>query len=210
MNLNLWVRFLVLSIGIIMFGLLSGCGGDGGNGDGAITNSYDISGQVTANGAGLSGVTVSTAGGTATTDSSGNYIISGLANGTYTVSASKTGYTMSADQSVTISNANVTGKNFTATAIPSTYSISGRVTMNGVALPGVAMALTGSGSTNTNTDSSGNYNFPGLQNGTYFVTPSLTGYAFTPVSKSVSVNGANASAQDFTATINTGSIRADW
>ncbi|MEI6209493.1 MAG: carboxypeptidase regulatory-like domain-containing protein [Desulfuromonadales bacterium] len=177
-----------------------------------IPSTYSISGQVTLNGAGLSGVTVTLAGSgstSTTTDSSGNYVFSGAQNGSYTVTASKTGYTMSASLSVTVSNADVTGKNFTATAIPSTYSISGKVTMNGTGLPGVTVTLTGSGSTSTTTDSSGNYSFSGAQNGGYTVTPTLAGYAFTPASRAVTVNGANATVQDFTAT-NTGSITGRW
>jgi hypothetical protein len=79
---------------------------------------YSISGTVTlSTGGALSGVTVSTGSASATTDTSGNYTISGLANGTYTVTPSKSGYTFSpANYSVTINGADVTGKNFTATA----------------------------------------------------------------------------------------------
>ena len=76
---------------------------------------YSLSGTITYNSAGLSGVTVSTTGASATTDASGNYTLSGLVNGTYTVTPSMSGYTFSpASQSVTISGASVTGKNFTA------------------------------------------------------------------------------------------------
>jgi inhibitor of cysteine peptidase len=80
---------------------------------------YSISGKVTLSGSGLSGVTMTLPGsgsGTATTDSSGNYTFSGLSNGTYTITPSKSGYTFTpASLSVTISGANKTGQNFTAT-----------------------------------------------------------------------------------------------
>lgn len=76
---------------------------------GAVT--YSISGS-----AGTSGATVSAgAAGSATSDASGNYTISNLAAGTYTITPSKAGCTFSpASQSVTV-GPNATGKNFTAT-----------------------------------------------------------------------------------------------
>ena len=72
---------------------------------------YTISGN-----AGTSGATVSAGSQGATSDASGNYTISGLPNGTYTVTPAKSGCTFSpASASVTVSGANVTGTNFTAT-----------------------------------------------------------------------------------------------
>jgi hypothetical protein len=72
---------------------------------------YSISGS-----AGTSGATVTAGSQGATSDGSNNYTISGLANGTYTVTPSKSGCTFSpASASVTIAGANVTGTNFTAT-----------------------------------------------------------------------------------------------
>lgn len=72
---------------------------------------YSISGN-----AGTASATVSAGSQGATSDASGNYTISGLPNGTYTVTPSKSGCTFSpASASVTVSGANVTGRNFTAT-----------------------------------------------------------------------------------------------
>ena len=86
-----------------------------GSGTGPAT--YTVSGTITLSGAGLSGVTVSTTGGSATTNSSGAYTISGLANGSYTLTPALAGYTFTpASQPVTVNGANVTGINFTATA----------------------------------------------------------------------------------------------
>lgn len=74
------------------------------------TPTYSISGS-----AGTSGATVTAGTKSATSDASNNYSITGLANGTYTVTPSKSGCTFSpTSQSVTVSGANVTGKNFTA------------------------------------------------------------------------------------------------
>lgn len=45
----------------------------------------------------------------------------------------------------------------------------------------------------------GSYGFAGLYNGNYTLTPSKTGYTFTPSSISVTVSGANVT-RNFTAT----------
>lgn len=166
---------------------------------------YSISGSVTSSGVGLSGVTITLSGagsGTATTDTSGNYTLSGVANGTYTVTPSKSGYTFSlSSTSVTVSGANQTGKNFTATATLSTYSISGTIIDNNNApLMGASVALSGAHTGSTTTDPSGNYSFTGLANGSYTITPTLTNYTFAPGSLSATVNGVNATGKNFTAT----------
>ena len=74
-----------------------------------------ISGTITPSaGAGISGVTVRHGTITATTNSSGAYTLTGLANATYTLTPSLTGYTFTpANRSVTVNGANVTGVNFT-------------------------------------------------------------------------------------------------
>jgi hypothetical protein len=84
-------------------------------GSAAVVTSYSISGS-----AGVAGATVSysgTASGSVTANGSGNYTISGLANGSYTLTPSKTGYTFSpTSANETVSSSNITGVNFTATA----------------------------------------------------------------------------------------------
>jgi len=90
----------------------------------------------------------------------------------------------------------------TGTAQP-TYSISGTVTLNSSGLSNVIMTLSGTASKTTTTDSSGIYSLTGLNNGTYTVTPSLSGYTFTPPNRSVTINGADATGQDFTASAET-------
>jgi len=63
--------------------------------------------------------------GTATTDSSGNYSFSGLANGNYTVTPSLSCYTFSPTSSIqTVNGANITGINFVA-SLATTSSIIG-------------------------------------------------------------------------------------
>ena len=74
------------------------------------TPTYSISGN-----AGTSGATITAGTQSATSDGSNNFTVSGLANGTYSVTPTKSGCTFSpASTSVTVSSANVTGINFTA------------------------------------------------------------------------------------------------
>lgn len=167
----------------------------------AIPVPHSISGKVS--GDTLSGVTITvtgTATTTATTDSSGNYSVTGLFDGDYTLTPSKTGYTFNPSGSaVTMSGANVTGKNFTATANPApTYTISGAV--SGDVLSGVTITLSGAGSATTTTNASGNYTFSGRVDGNYTVMPSLTGYTFSPTSLAANVSGAAVTGKNFVAT----------
>ena len=152
---------------------------------------YSISGS-----AGTSGATVSAGSGSATSDGSNNYTISGLAAGTYTVTPSKSGCTFSpASSSVTITSSNVTGVNFTASCTTPTYIISGNV--------GTSGATVTAGSSSTTSDASGNYSMSGFAAGTYTVTPSKSGCTFSPASSSVTITSANVTA-NFTATCGTG------
>lgn len=88
---------------------------------------YSISGTITSGGSGLSGVTVSLTGAssaTATTDASGNYSFTNLANGAYTVTPSKADFIFTpTSESVTISNADVPSRNFTgALTVAATFT----------------------------------------------------------------------------------------
>jgi hypothetical protein len=85
---------------------------------------------------------------------------------------------------------------------PTTYSISGTITTSaGAGIGGVTVS---NGTTSVTTNSSGAYTLPGLGNGTYTLTPSLSGYTFSPTSRSVTVNGANVTGQNFTGTASGG------
>jgi len=89
-----------------------------------------------------------------------------------------------------------------------TYSVSGRVTTGGgqgggVGLSGVTINLTGAATASTTTDGIGNYTVTGLANGGYTVTPTRTGYTFTPVNRSVTISGANVTGRNFTAAVGT-------
>jgi hypothetical protein len=97
----------------------------------ASTQAFSLSGTVTpaADGAGtiltLSGGAI----GTAIADGSGNYGFADLADGSYTITPSKAGYSFSPlNRAVNISGGNLTKLDFTASALSASYSISGTIT----------------------------------------------------------------------------------
>jgi len=150
---------------------------------------------------GGSGATVTLSGAataTTTADGAGNYSFSGLANGTYAVTPSHTGYTFNPSvQTVPVNGASVTGVNFTAQSAP-TFSISGTITpITGGS--GSTVTLSGAAAAMTVADGSGNYIFVGLGTGLYTVTPANTGYTFSPSSQSVTIGSASVSSINFTA-----------
>jgi hypothetical protein len=163
-----------------------------------------ISGVIKANGTGLGGVIVTLSGAasaTATTSDGGSYGFPGLANGGYTVTPQKEGYTFSpASAPVTVNGASVV-QDFTAGVIPpATHGISGLVTAGGTGLGGVTVTLTGAATATTTTAANGGYGFTGLGSGSYTVTPAKTGYVFAPASAAVEVVSTNVN-QSFTATL---------
>jgi hypothetical protein len=83
----------------------------------------------------------------------------------------------------------------TDTPSPTVYSVSG--TISGAVAAGVTVTIQG-GLRKTTTNAVGGYSIGGLPNGTYTLEAALDGYTFTPPTRSVTVNGANVTAQDFT------------
>jgi len=153
---------------------------------------YSISGTIS--GAGGNGATVRLSGAaaaTTTASASGTYSFSGLANGAYTVTPSKTGFTFTpSSQSVTVSNGNGTANFGTLT-----FAISG--TVSGTGGNAATVTLSGGATATTTASASGTYSFSGLGNGAYTVTPSKTGFSFTPTTQNITVNNASVSAVNF-------------
>ena len=197
------LKALIMLLCMLCMFSLAACSGSS-NTTSVGSGTSTISGTVFSGGAFLPGATVTLSGtstGTTTTDANGNYSFTGATNGNYVLTPSKTGYSFtSVSTLVTINSADVNSQNFIATATPATtYSISGTITLNSVGQPGVIVALTGAATGAAITDASGNYSFAGLQNGSYTVTPAIGGYSFSPGNASVTVNNANVTGKNFTA-----------
>jgi len=91
----------------------------------------------------------------------------------------------------------VAGQN-TQPSLSQTYNISGTITpITGGS--GATVTLSGTATATATADSSGNFSFTGLANGSYAVTPSHAGYAFSPTSQNATINGANVTGVNFTA-----------
>ena len=186
-----------------------------GSGVSTITNnvgtaftSHAVSGTVSsANGLGLAGVVVSAkSNGNSSvknviTDGSGKYSISGLVNGAYTVTLSRSdvhnallnstpfSYAPAAGQVVTVSDSNPASADFSTNL--ASYTLSGNVARltSGTVMAGVAITLIARGSDGnlltssdgfftTVTDANGNYSLSGLPTAYYSLTPALTNFAF--------------------------------
>jgi len=160
---------------------------------------YSITGRLAGtNGVGLANLRVYRTGSSvaAISNGAGYYAFNGVTNGAYTITPDATqgyGYTPQT-RSFTVSGASVANQNFTGAT---GYAIVGRVmTSNGAAIPNVSVKRTGQ-TAGVLTNSSGYYTFNGVPNGTYTITPTLSGRTFTPATKSVTVNGGNPAAQNF-------------
>ncbi len=210
-----WESCSVWATLLLALALTWGCGGVTSGKSAQVTvpgGTYTISGTISpsagGNGATLALSGVSTA--SATGDSSGNYTFTGLANGTYVVAPSHTGYVYTpATQAVTVAGTNVTGVNFTATS-QQTFSISGTIspTTGGA---GATVTLSGPAAATSTSSSAGSYTFTGLLSGSYTVTPTSRGFSYTPASQQVTLSAANVTAINFTATPQTvHSVSLTW
>lgn len=167
---------------------------------------YTISGNVTIEGDTFANVTINLTGAStssATTGSNGDFSFSGLANGTYTLIPSNSGYIFNPVSTVvTVNGANVSYIDFDATTYTgSTYDISG--TVGGNVQSGVELTLSSlyqSGTVVTNSD--GTYAFKNLAKGyTYTVIPSLSGYTFDPEYLDITISSKGAANIDFTSSL---------
>ncbi len=159
----------------------------------ATAATYTISGTVSSGGSATINLSGS-ANRSTTANSAGNYSFTGLANGTYGVSASKAGGTITpSSRSVSVNGANVTGVNFAYTATQTTYMISGTVASGS----GATVTLSGTPNRTATADGAGKYSFTGVSNGTYTVSPSKASMMFTPSARTVTVNGSNQTGVDF-------------
>jgi hypothetical protein len=136
---------------------------------------------------------------TATVGTNGSYTFSNVANGTYTLQPNESGFTFSpTTETITVNGNSVAAPAFTATAAGAGWGISGVISPSLIG-GGTLVTLSGAAGGTATADTGGNYSFANLANGTYTLTTSKTGTAFTPLYQSVTINGANVTASLFTA-----------
>jgi Concanavalin A-like lectin/glucanases superfamily/PKD domain/Carboxypeptidase regulatory-like domain len=158
---------------------------------------FRIAGNVSGSGGPLDGVRVAASTENAYTDANGNYILTGLPAGSYTVTAIKSGlnFSTSGFSNPVVVGPHASGINFTSTQ--QTYSLSGKVTDKSVGIPGVPVFI---GTNAVVTDASGNFVFAGLPPGGYQVTPVKAGYEFLCASgwtNPAAIDWANATNKSF-------------
>ena len=164
---------------------------------GANTTPGSITGHVTdsSTGAAISGATVSYSGGSTTTDSSGSYSFSSVPAGSYTLTASQSGYnSQTGSVSVTAGAGSTLNLQLTPVSTTGSGGISGQVTniSTGGAISGATVSYSGGSAT---TDSAGHYAFASVPAGTYNVSASHSGYFV--LTKSVTVSSGSASTLNF-------------
>jgi len=120
-----------------------------------------------------------------------NGLITAMGSGSATVIASYGGFASSVSITVKIPSA--------------TYSISGTA---GVA--SATVSISGAANASATANSSGAFSFSNLVPGSYTITPSLSGYSFTPTSQSKTITNANLSGVNFTAAATSHSVELTW
>jgi len=156
---------------------------------------YSISGTIS----GADGVTITLSGdasGSQTVNNGGSYSFTVNRRGNYTITPSKSGYTFSpASQTFNNVTSNKTQDFITI------YTLSGTIT----GTDNVMVTLSGSASGNQIVSDGGTYSFTVNSGGSYTVTPTKTGYTFTPASQTFN-NVTSNQQQDFIASIVTYTI----
>ena len=145
--------------------------------DGTYLRTAGIQGQVSVEGEGLGGVTVTLVGEgedrSETTNASGQYAFSKLKSGTYQVAIS--GFDpddyefQTTSKTATVATGETTNVPFEGTLLR-TAGIAGRVSVEGMGLDDVTVTLAGAEDRTTTTSNGGQYSFAGLAAGTYVVS----------------------------------------
>lgn len=164
-----------------------------------------ISGRVS--GDVLAGVAVSLSGastGSTTTDASGYFEFTGLLSGSYVLTASRGGYTVTpATRPVTLSGADVTNVTFTAEAAAEApaFTVSGAISGASPSRVTVALEQAGVAIVATRTDAAGAFSLADVPPGDYLLVPDSDDFVFDPASRLVTVKAANVAGQAFTASV---------
>ena len=175
---------------------------------GTINRTASIGGTVTIDGAGMAGVMVMLSGDegdqTRETDADGAYSFTGLRRGDYEVSITNPNEAMynfartSQDVALGLGQAQ-DDISFAGTQVLMS-SISGQVTVEGEALPGVTVTLGGAGDDTRTTGDDGLYSFLNLGSGTYTVSmanPDDAAYIFDTTPVEVELGNTDEQSHDF-------------
>ena len=178
--------------------------------DGTYLRTAGIMGQVSVEGVGRPGVTVTMTGEGEdmidVTDAGGLYGFSKLKAGAYSVAIS--GYDpdevefATTSMNVTVALGETANIPFDGTLLR-TSGISGRVSVEGMGLDGVEVALTGAATATATTANGGQYAFAGLAEGTYVLTmtnPNADAYTFEMTSTNVVLGDSESNITNFEGT----------
>lgn len=146
-------------------------------------------------------VTTNVGGYSTTTDASGNYTISNVNPATYSVTASKSGWTNTTNSNVIVSSGQVAVCNITMQR----GTISGWVKDQSNNPLSGALVVTNTGGYSATTDGNGNYTIPNVLPGTYDVTASKNGYQPITAAAQI-VTGAQTTTVNFNLPLPTGTI----
>lgn len=163
-----------------------------------LTTPYQISGLVrNASDQPLSGVTITDGTGpSVTTGADGSYTFTGLEPGQHTLTPTYPDMTfIPTSLIVTLDDLDLEGQNFIGSA--GNFSLSGIISSDG-GFPVEGVTVTDGAGRTTLTGEDGRYSFEGLPPGAYTITPTKTGYGFSPAFLSVTLNTASAAGQNFT------------
>ena len=178
--------------------------------DGTYLRTAGIMGQVSVDGVGLAGVTVTMTGQgedmTDVTDAGGLYGFSKLKAGDYSVAIS--GYDTddyefaTTSENVTVATGEIANIPFEGTLLR-TSGISGRVSVEGMGLDDVEVTLAGTAEGTTTTSNGGQYSFAGLAEGVYVVSmtnPDANAYEFTTTAATIPLGDSESKIQNFDGT----------
>ena len=131
-----------------------------------------------------------------TTNNSGNYSLSTLVPGSYTLKVSSTNY-QTATQAITVQSNTTTTTNLSLQPLPGTVSGAVKNAQTTAPLSGVTVTLSQGSivAATTVTNASGNYTFTGVVPGSYTAAASVTN--FTTSSQSITVNPNASTTQNF-------------
>jgi len=165
-----------------------------------VLKTYRITGRITDGGVPVAGVQVSDGVRTGLSNTNGDYVISNVPNGSWTIAAAKSGSTFNPSgwsNPVTISDADVISRNF----VTPTYTISGEIT--GVAVSTIVTVTDGYRTTTSYKQGSGPnaknlYSLSGVPAGSWNLRAILAGASFSPsgFTNPLTVTG-NASGRNF-------------